>query len=95
MAHVLIAGGGIGGLTAALHLHQNGHEVDVYESVVTPRELGVGINVLPHSVRVLDDLVACCKPKWMEVVLDYRLRGGIHTTVTVEHGTRSSQGLSS
>lgn len=56
MAHVLIAGGGIGGLTAALHLHQNGHEVDVYESVVTPRELGVGINVLPHSVRVLDDL---------------------------------------
>lgn len=56
MAHVLIAGGGIGGLTAALHLHRNGHEVDVYESVTTPKELGVGINVLPHSVRVLDDL---------------------------------------
>jgi len=56
MAHVLIAGGGIGGLTAALHLHQAGHEVDVFESVVTPRELGVGINLLPHSVRVFDDL---------------------------------------
>lgn len=56
MAHVLIAGGGIGGLTAALHLHRAGHEVDVYESVVTPKELGVGINLLPHSVRVLDDL---------------------------------------
>jgi 2-polyprenyl-6-methoxyphenol hydroxylase-like FAD-dependent oxidoreductase len=56
MAHVLIAGGGIGGLTAALHLHRAGHEVDVFESVVAPRELGVGINLLPHSVRVLDDL---------------------------------------
>ncbi len=56
MAHLLIAGGGIGGLTAALHLHGAGHDVDVHESVVTPRELGVGINLLPHSVRVLDDL---------------------------------------
>lgn len=56
MTHVLIAGGGIGGLTAALHLHRAGHDVDVYESVVEPRELGVGINLLPHSVRVLDDL---------------------------------------
>jgi NADPH-dependent 7-cyano-7-deazaguanine reductase QueF len=35
---------------------------------------------------VLDHLVACCAPVWMEVVLDYRLRGGLHTVVTVEHG---------
>ena len=56
MAHILIAGGGIGGLAAALHLDRAGHEVDVFESVVRPRELGVGINLLPHSVRVLDDL---------------------------------------
>jgi len=42
-----------------------------------------------HAVnRVLDDLVECCSPKWMAVVLDYRLRGGIHTVVTVEHGER-------
>ena len=40
-----------------------------------------------HAVnRILDDLVACCAPRWMEVVLDYRLRGGIHTVVTVAHG---------
>lgn len=40
-----------------------------------------------HAVnRILDDLVACCAPQWMEVVLDYRLRGGIHTVVTVSHG---------
>jgi 7-cyano-7-deazaguanine reductase len=44
-----------------------------------------------HAVnRLLDDLVECCKPKWMKVVLDYRLRGGIHTVVTVESGARPS-----
>jgi 7-cyano-7-deazaguanine reductase len=48
----------------------------------------IGIYQEHAANRVLDDLVACCKPKWMEVVLDYRLRGGIHTVVTVEHGSR-------
>ena len=48
----------------------------------------VGIYQEHAANRILDDLVACCKPKWMKVVLDYRLRGGIHTVVTVEHGTR-------
>jgi 7-cyano-7-deazaguanine reductase len=42
-----------------------------------------------HAVnRLLDDLAQCCRPRWMEVILDYRLRGGIHTVVTVESGTR-------
>ena len=48
----------------------------------------VGIYQEHAANRVLDDLVACSKPKWMDVVLDYRLRGGIHTVVTVEHGAR-------
>ena len=56
MQRITIAGGGIGGLVAAMCLHEAGHDVHVHESVVTPGELGVGINVLPHSVRVLDDL---------------------------------------
>jgi 2-polyprenyl-6-methoxyphenol hydroxylase-like FAD-dependent oxidoreductase len=56
MAQITIAGGGIGGLVAAMCLHEAGHDVDVYESVIEPTELGVGINVLPHSVRVLDQL---------------------------------------
>ena len=47
----------------------------------------VGIYQEHAAHRILDDLVGCCRPKWMEVVLDYRLRGGIHTVVTVEHGT--------
>ena len=53
---ILIAGGGIGGLVAALCLNRAGHDVTVFETVSEPRDLGVGINLLPHSVRVLHDL---------------------------------------
>ena len=53
---ILIAGGGIGGLGAALCLNRAGHDVTVFETVSEPRDLGVGINLLPHSVRVLHDL---------------------------------------
>jgi 2-polyprenyl-6-methoxyphenol hydroxylase-like FAD-dependent oxidoreductase len=52
----LIVGGGIGGLTAALCLHEIGVKARVFESVETMRPLGVGINLLPHAVRVLDKL---------------------------------------
>ena len=53
---VLIAGGGIGGLTLALSLHQIGVSARVFESVPALRPLGVGINVLPHAVRELIEL---------------------------------------
>ena len=53
---VLIAGGGIGGLTTALCLHDAGIEAVVYESASALRELGVGINLLPHAVRELSAL---------------------------------------
>jgi 2-polyprenyl-6-methoxyphenol hydroxylase-like FAD-dependent oxidoreductase len=53
---VLIAGGGIGGLTLALSLHQIGVPAKVFESVSELRPLGVGINVLPHAVRELIEL---------------------------------------
>ena len=53
---VLIAGGGIGGLTLALSLHQIGIPARVFESVSELRPLGVGINVLPHAVRELIEL---------------------------------------
>jgi 2-polyprenyl-6-methoxyphenol hydroxylase-like FAD-dependent oxidoreductase len=53
---VLIAGGGIGGLTLALSLHQIGVPCRVFESVSALRPLGVGINVLPHAVRELIEL---------------------------------------
>ena len=53
---VLIAGGGIGGLTLALSLHQIGISAKIFESVSELKPLGVGINVLPHAVRELIEL---------------------------------------
>ena len=53
---VLIVGGGIGGLTTALCLHEAGIEAVVYESAPALKELGVGINLLPHAVRELSAL---------------------------------------
>lgn len=34
---------------------------------------------------ILDDLVRACRPRKMTVVGDFNVRGGIHTTVTVEY----------
>jgi 5-methylphenazine-1-carboxylate 1-monooxygenase len=51
--NIVIAGAGIGGLTAALALHQNGIEVELFEQSSEVRELGVGINMLPHAVKEL------------------------------------------
>ena len=53
---VLIAGGGVGGLTLALSLQQIGIDCRVFESVAELKPLGVGINVLPHAVRELIEL---------------------------------------
>jgi len=38
--------------------------------------------------RILDDLVAACKPKWMKVVGDFNVRGGIKSVITATHGAR-------
>ncbi|MBY6048496.1 flavin-dependent oxidoreductase [Vannielia litorea] len=54
--HVLIAGGGIGGLATALTLHQIGVPCTVFESTRELKPLGVGINLQPNAVRELYDL---------------------------------------
>lgn len=43
----------------------------------------VGIYQEHAANRLLEDLVAACRPRRMSVELDYRLRGGLHTVVTV------------
>jgi 5-methylphenazine-1-carboxylate 1-monooxygenase len=50
---VLIAGAGVGGLTLALMLHRRGVESVVFEQASEIRELGVGINILPHAIKEL------------------------------------------
>jgi len=52
----IVVGGGIGGLVTALKLHRVGASVRVFESVENIQALGVGINLLPHAVRVLTEL---------------------------------------
>ena len=53
---ILIAGGGIAGLTFALTCHQIGAPFKVYESIDELKPLGVGINIQPNAVRELYDL---------------------------------------
>ncbi len=53
---ILIIGGGIGGLTLALALHDRGIACRVFESTPEFKPLGVGINMLPHAIRVLSSL---------------------------------------
>ena len=53
---ILIAGAGIGGLAAALMLHKRGIKAQVIEQASQVREVGVGINTLPHSIAELADL---------------------------------------
>jgi salicylate hydroxylase len=54
--HILIAGGGIGGLTAALALLKRGYDVDVYEQAPELREVGAGLQISPNGNRVLHEL---------------------------------------
>ena len=45
----------------------------------------VGIFQEHVTRRILNDLVACCKPIRMTVTVDYNIRGGIHTTCKAEY----------
>ena len=45
----LILGGGVGGLTLALCLHRAGIPCRVYEAAPEIRQVGVGVNILPHA----------------------------------------------
>jgi 5-methylphenazine-1-carboxylate 1-monooxygenase len=52
----IIAGGGVGGLVTALMLHARGIDCEVFEQADVIRELGVGINTLPHAIKELAEL---------------------------------------
>ena len=54
--NILIAGGGIGGLGAALALAQRGHTVQVFERTTEFREIGAGIQLGPNVFKMFDRL---------------------------------------
>lgn len=57
---ILIVGGGIGGLAAALSLHAAGlTDVRIIESTRSLRYAGLGLNILPDAVRELTALGLC------------------------------------
>ena len=55
-AEILVAGGGIGGLAAALGLARRGKRVRLLEKAAEFGEIGAGIQLAPNASRALDDL---------------------------------------
>jgi len=54
--NIIIAGGGIGGLTAALCLNHFGHRVTVLEQAEHLGDVGAGIQIRPNAMKVFDKL---------------------------------------
>src|ERR1041384_4846942 len=68
LLRILIVGAGIGGLTAALALLRDGHEVAVYEQAPQLAELGAGVQISANGSRVLFalGLEAALRRVWSE-----------------------------
>lgn len=54
----LVAGGGVGGLTAAIFLAEAGYSVNVHERAPALEEFGAGLQLSPNATRILDRLGA-------------------------------------
>jgi len=52
---IIIIGAGIGGLTAAILLKQQGHDIVVYERDKEPRTLGAGLVLWPNATSLLKE----------------------------------------
>ena len=53
---ILISGGGIAGLTAALALVRTGHRIEVLERTAKFETVGAGIQISPNAFRILAEL---------------------------------------
>lgn len=52
----------------------------------------VGIYQEHAANRMLHDLIAAAEPRWMELVLDYNIRGGVRTTVSIRWPQAAADG---
>jgi 3-hydroxybenzoate 6-monooxygenase len=68
---VLVAGGGIGGLAAALALVNQGFEVQVFEQAPEIGEIGAGIQLGPNAFHAFDALGVGEKARSRAVYTDY------------------------
>ena len=68
---VIVAGGGIGGLAAALALVRQGFEVTVLEQAPEIGEIGAGIQLGPNAFHAFDALGVGDKARGRAVYTDY------------------------
>ena len=68
---VLVSGGGIGGLAAALALVRQGFEVTVFEQAPEIGEIGAGIQLGPNAFHAFDALGVGDKARGRAVYTDY------------------------
>jgi 7-cyano-7-deazaguanine reductase len=52
------------------------------------RNEGIFYEAVTNQIR--DDLVICMSPRWLEVITDWRGRGGIRSRITADFGTQQS-----
>ena len=70
-APVLVAGGGIGGIAAALALVRQGYQVQVFEQAPEVGEIGAGIQLGPNAFHAFDALGVGQKARDRAVLTDY------------------------
>lgn len=51
------------------------------------RNEGIFYEAVTNQIR--DDLVTCMTPRWLEVVTDWRGRGGIRSRITADFGSKA------
>lgn len=54
--HVIIIGGGLAGLVAAISLRQNGHHVEIFEQSRFANEVGAAIQMTPNATGILKQI---------------------------------------